>query len=123
MEQEKIMYKEVAKSLKTKPQDCANFLKEHNGETGWCAIRDTKCPMVHGIEFKYHTIPPEQLHLCSVLQELNSDDNGQLVTLSKAKACEKCGKSFSGSRSSHCEFCREAIKRDKARLRKQKQRG
>ncbi|MFS0890651.1 hypothetical protein [Peribacillus frigoritolerans] len=123
MEQEKILYKEVSKSLKVKPQECANFLKELNGQKDWCAIRDTKCPMVHGIEFKFHTIPPEQLYLCSVLQELNSTREGQLIKVSKTKNCQKCSKSFSGSRSNHCEFCREAIKRDKARLRKQKERS
>jgi hypothetical protein len=123
MELEKIMYKEVAKSLKIKPQECANFIKEHNGVKDWCAIRDKQCPMVHGLSFKCHTMPPEQLYLCPVLQELNSDKDGQLVTLFKAKACQKCGNSFSGSRSNHCEFCRESIKRDKARLRKQKERS
>lgn len=122
MEQEKIMYKDVAKSLKIKPQECANFLKEHNDEKGWCAIRDTKCPMVHGIEFKYHTMPLDQLYLCPVLQELNSDKEDKLIT-ANTKNCQKCNKSFSGSRSNHCEFCRETIKRDKARLRKRKERG
>lgn len=119
----KVMYKEVANSLKIKSEDCSYFLKEHNGFKDWCAIRDKQCPMVHGLTFKCNSMSPDQLYLCPHLQELNSDKNGHLVTLTKTKNCGKCRKPFTGSRSKHCEFCRETFKRDKARLRKQKQRG
>lgn len=123
MEKGKVLYREVSKKLKVKPQHCANFLKEFNGDKNWCAIRDTKCPMIHGIETRWHTIPPEKLYLCPVLEELNSDSNGNLLVSSKEKQCVKCNRSFSDSRSKHCDHCRETIKRDKARLRKQKERG
>jgi hypothetical protein len=119
---EKVLYREVSKSLRVKPQDCANFTKEFNGEKDWCLIRDTKCPMIHGIEFPYHTIPPERLYLCPVLQELNLDKKGQLG-IAKGKDCQKCGKPFLGSRSHFCEFCRYENKRDQARQRKRKERA
>lgn len=117
----KVLYKDVADSLLVKPRDCASCVN-YNGEKDWCAIRDTKCPMLHGLQAGFSYFPPDRLHLCPVLQKLNTDKSGQLIQV-KQKNCKQCGDPFNNSRSPYCQFCRNVQKRDKARQRKQKQRN
>lgn len=117
----KVLYKDVADSLLLKPRDCANCVT-YNGQKDWCAIRDTKCPMLHGIQLDFSYFPPKKLHLCPILQDLNTNKSGQLIQV-KQKNCVQCGDLFSNSRSHYCPFCRNVRTRDKARQRKQKQRN
>ncbi|MGM0922861.1 MAG: hypothetical protein ACQEWW_16880 [Bacillota bacterium] len=112
------MEKEIKKLIKT---SCANFIE------GKCALFGAECPLIDGGEYRGKKIPVTD-NSCSFFEKfvlpsdkaLEAEYHGKEI---KRKNCKKCGESYSGSKSNHCEFCRETIKRDKARLRKQKERG
>lgn len=95
-------------------KDCCNLVKEFNGESNWCLLRDAHCPLL--VKHERYKFDKEDVK-CDYLNLLNGIDSkhGVVKEVSvSSKQCNGCKKIFKTSnlRLRYCsDVCRNSARR------------